>query len=127
MRSTRQRIKGNLTPREAKLTQGDRLLQGLADSRELVRWAYDAKVGAISEIFPVGDDYVVAVVTEIDNEDYTPIEKVANNIRQTLITDKKFEKIVSEMKRFDYRRGRPKPWYRSRSFRRCPLRIVLYP
>ena len=90
--------KGNLTPREAKLTQGDRLLQGLADSRELVRWAYDAKVGAISEIFPVGDDYVVAVVTEIDNEDYTPIEKVANNIRQTLITDKKFEKIVSEMK-----------------------------
>lgn len=43
--------KGNLTPREAKLTQGDRLLQGLADSRELVRWAYDAKVGAISEIF----------------------------------------------------------------------------
>ena len=90
--------KGNLTPREAKLTQGDRRLQGLADSRELVRWAYDAKVGAISEIFPVGDDYVVAVVTEIDNEDYTPIEKVANNIRQTLITDKKFEKIVSEMK-----------------------------
>ena len=63
-----------------------------------MRWAYDAKVGAISEIFPVGDDYVVAVVTEIDNEDYTPIEKVANNIRQTLITDKKFEKIVSEMK-----------------------------
>lgn len=55
-------------------------------------------MGAISEIFPVGDDYVVAVVTEIDNEDYTPIEKVANNIRQTLITDKKFEKIVSEMK-----------------------------
>ena len=46
----------------------------------------------------MGDDYVVAVVTEIDNEDYTPIEKVANNIRQTLITDKKFEKIVSEMK-----------------------------
>ncbi len=90
--------KGNLTPREAKLTQGDRLLQGLADSRELVRWAYDAKVGAISDIFPVGDDYVVAVVTEIDNEDYTPIEKVANNIRQTLITDKKFENIVSEMK-----------------------------
>ena len=30
------------------------------------------------------------LVTEIDNEDYTPIEKVANNIRQTLITDKKF-------------------------------------
>lgn len=90
--------KGSLTPREVKLTQGERTLQGLANSREVARWAYDAKVGNISEIFPVGNDYVVAVVTEIDDNAYTPMKKVADDIRQKLVIDKKSEKIVSDMK-----------------------------
>ena len=52
-----------ITPRVATLTQGERTIRGLEDSREVARWAYGAKVGEMSKIFNVGDDYVIAILT----------------------------------------------------------------
>ena len=48
------------TPRVASLAQGERTIRGLEDSREVARWAYGAETGDLSEIFTVGNDYVVA-------------------------------------------------------------------
>lgn len=87
-----------LTPRVATLKQGERTLQGLDKSRELVRWAYDAEVGEISEIFTIGNDYVVAMVTEIDDNTYTPLKRVEEDIRKILIRDKKYEEVVDQLK-----------------------------
>ncbi|MBR5464476.1 MAG: SurA N-terminal domain-containing protein [Alistipes sp.] len=86
-----------VTPRVATLVQGDRTVRGLLDSREVARWAYGAKVGDVSEIFTVGDDYVVATLTAIDNEEYTPVEKVASQIRVQIMRDKKFESLQGQM------------------------------
>ena len=86
-----------VTPRVATLMQGERTIRGLEDSREVARWAYGAKVGDVSEIFTVGDDYVIATLTEIDNEEYNDIQNVAASIRQQLLRDKKYEYIVSQM------------------------------
>lgn len=86
-----------VTPRVATLVQGDRMIRGLEDSREVARWAYGAKVGDISEIFTVGDDYVIATLTAIDKEEYTPVEKVAPQIRMQLMRDKKFEAMKAQM------------------------------
>lgn len=86
-----------ITPRVAKINQGDRTIRGLENSREIVRWASDAKKGEISEIFKVGDDYVVAMLTEIDNENYTPVAKVADAIRRVLVRDRKYEAIAKEV------------------------------
>lgn len=86
-----------VTPRVATLVQGDRTIRGLEDSREVARWAYGAKVGDISEIFTVGDDYVIATLTSIDKEEYTPVEEVAAQIRMQLARDKKFELVKAQM------------------------------
>ena len=86
-----------LTPRTASLVQGDRTIRGLEDSREVARWAYGAKVGDVSEIFSVGDDYVIATLTDIDNNDYMDVEKVAAQIRAQLLRDKKYEYIKVQM------------------------------
>lgn len=86
-----------VTPRVATLVQGDRMIRGLEDSREVARWAYGAKVGDISEIFTVGDDYVIATLTGIDKEEYTSVEKVAQQIRMQLMRDKKFEAAKAQM------------------------------
>ena len=43
-----------VTPRVARLAQGDRTIRGLEDSRDVARWAYGAEVGDVSEIFTVG-------------------------------------------------------------------------
>ncbi len=86
-----------LTPRVATLTQGERTIRGLEDSRDVARWAYGAEEGDLSEIFKVGKDYVVAVLTEIDDEAYTPVSKVATQIRSQLLRDKKYDYILKEL------------------------------
>lgn len=86
-----------MTPRIATVNQGDRTIRGLEDSREIIRWAVDAKKGQISEIFKVGNDYVVAMLTDIDNNEYASVEKVADGIRRILLRDKKYEEMVKEL------------------------------
>ena len=86
-----------VTPRVATLVQGDRTIRGLEDSREVARWAYGAKVGDVSEIFTVGDDYVIATLTAIDKNEFTPVEKVASQIRMQVARDKKFEAAKAQM------------------------------
>lgn len=86
-----------VTPRVASLSQGERTIRGLEDSRDVARWAYGAKEGDISEIFTVGKDYVIATLTEIDDEEYTPVEKVATQIRAQVLRDKKYDYIVKEL------------------------------
>ena len=70
-----------VTPRVATLTQGDRTIRGLDDSRDVARWAYGAKKGDVSEIFSVGKDYVIAMLTDIDDDDYASLQKVAAQVR----------------------------------------------
>lgn len=79
------------------ITQGERSIRGLEDSREIVRWAYGAKKGDVSEIFNVGKDYVVAVVTDVDNEEYTPVNKVAAQIKTRLLREKRFDMIAAQL------------------------------
>ena len=84
-----------LTPRMAIVSQGERAIRGLDDSREIVRWAYGAKRGDLSEIFKVGKDYVVALLTGIDNNDYASLEKVSAQVRSAVLRDKKYAYIVA--------------------------------
>lgn len=85
-----------LTPRAATIYNSDRVVRGLDKSHEIVRWAYGAKKGDLSEIFKVGKDYVVAVLTEIDDNEYRSLSSVEPQIRTALLRDKKYESIVSE-------------------------------
>lgn len=86
-----------VTPRVATLTQGDRTIRGLEDSRDVARWAYGAKKGDVSEIFSVGKDYAIAMLTEIDDNDYASLQKVAAQIRAQVLRDKKYEYILKEL------------------------------
>ena len=86
-----------VTPRVASLAQGERTIRGLEDSRDVARWAYGAEVGDVSEIFPVGKDYVIAMLTEIDDNEFAPIEKVSAQIRAQVLRDKKYDYIVKEL------------------------------
>ena len=86
-----------VTPRIASLAQGERTIRGLEDSRDVARWAYGAEVGDVSEIFPVGKDYVIAMLTEIDDNEFAPLEKVPAQIRAQVLRDKKYDYIVKEL------------------------------
>ena len=86
-----------VTPRLGRIQQGDRLVAGLDNSREIVRWANDAEENEISKIFDLGDAYVVAFLTEIDDTEYMPLDETSQfSIAQTLRRDKKFEMLKAK-------------------------------
>lgn len=86
-----------VTPRVARVMQGDRTVSGLLDSRELARWAHGAEIGELSEIMTIGGSYVVAMVTEIDNSTYVPVSEKQYEISRTLARDKKFEILKEKL------------------------------
>lgn len=86
-----------VTPRIARIAQGERSISGLENSREVARWAYGAKEQEISEIFNLGNAYVVAMLTDIDESEYTPMNEVYYNISLILLRDKKFDMIKEKL------------------------------
>lgn len=90
--------KGNLHPintPEIKVT--DFSIQGLGSSRSLVRWVYSANLGEVSESFPIGDKYVVAIVTEINHKGTMSLTKVRPLIEPILKNQKKTDLISAKI------------------------------
>ncbi|MFR9523851.1 MAG: SurA N-terminal domain-containing protein [Rikenellaceae bacterium] len=83
--------------RTASLTAGERTVRNIVDSREIARWAYGAEVGDISDVFKTDNGYVVAMLTEVDDEPYRSLATVSPMIRTTLLRDKKFAAAASSM------------------------------
>jgi peptidyl-prolyl cis-trans isomerase D len=72
-------------------------IQGIGSSRSLVRWIYSAKAGEVSESFPVGDKYVVALVTEINQKGTVTLGKAKPMIEPILRNQKKEELIAKKI------------------------------
>ncbi len=75
--------------RNARIRNTDRTVSGFSDARELVRWAYNNKVGKVSDVMEIDGDYVVATVTNIRKEGYMPIEEVSTRIANQLRNESK--------------------------------------
>lgn len=86
-----------ITPRTATLAQGERTLRGMEDSRELVRWAFGAEKGDLSQIIDVDKDHVIAIVTDIDDEKVASFDQVKSQINNMMMRDKKYDYIVKEL------------------------------
>lgn len=91
--------KENITPRFATdITQEDKTLPGLENSREIIRWAFENKEGSISSIFDMSDKYVIAALTGLKKKGFAPLEIVRPEIEVALKKQKKIEKLAAEIK-----------------------------
>jgi peptidyl-prolyl cis-trans isomerase D len=80
------------------LESADRL-GAIDNTKEVTRWAFEAKKGQVSSIFTINNNYfVVAAVTGIHEEGYTPINEVASSIRNILYSKQYAEKKSAEVK-----------------------------
>lgn len=70
----------------------------LKNSREIVRWAFEAKQGQVSDVFTCGDQFVVAALTEVKDGEYRPIEDVRAELIITATNNKKAEYIKNQLK-----------------------------
>lgn len=70
----------------------------LPQARELVRWLYnDAKLGQISPVFELGDDYVVAVMAEHVPAGTAPLVQVRDEIALKVRNEHKARTIMAQL------------------------------
>ncbi len=83
--------------RTATITNGDRSIRAIADSREIARWAYGAEVGNLSEVFKTDEGYIVAMLTEVDDNEYRSMESLKSSITSTIRREKKFTEAAKSL------------------------------
>lgn len=92
-------VKQNLNKRIAdNIRENDKNIPGLEQPRELIRWAYTAKIGDVSKVFTFGDKYVIAHLTNIKNKGVLPLEEVKEQVAAEVRKQKKSELLVEKIK-----------------------------
>lgn len=70
----------------------------LPQARELVRWLYnDAKIGQVSPVFELGNNYVVAIMTQGVPRGTAPLEQVRDEITFKVKNEHKANQIVARI------------------------------
>lgn len=69
----------------------------LKQSRPIVRWAFKANEGDVSDVFECGEQFVVVLLDEVHDGEYRSLANVSAELRQELLKDKKAELIMKEM------------------------------
>lgn len=72
----------------------------LTSSRAIVRWAFEANEGQVSDVFECGDLFVVAALTEVNDGDYRSLEAVRPELLVEATNNKKAEYIQQELSQY---------------------------
>ena len=79
------------------LESADRL-GAVEHTKEVTRWAFDAKVGDVSNIITVDNNYfIIAALKGIHKEGYTDLKEVSSQISSVLYNEKAGEKKAAEV------------------------------
>ena len=81
-----------------KMPESTSRLGSVEHTKEVTRWAFEAKVGQVSNIISIDNKYyVVAALKGIHKEGFTPVEEVAARIRPVLYQEKAAAKKTAEV------------------------------
>ena len=81
-----------------KMLESANRLGSVEDTKEVTRWAFDSKVGQVSNIITVNNNYfIVAALKGISKEGYMPVKDVASSIKSVLYSEKASEKKAAEV------------------------------
>jgi len=79
------------------LTQVTNVIAGLDNPRELIRWVFENEKGAVSEVYELGDRYVIATITETREKGIAKLEQVLEKVEAGAKQEKKAEQILSDV------------------------------
>ena len=69
----------------------------LAQSRPIVRWAFETKEGKVSDVFECDDNFVVATLVRVNNAEYKSVDDVAVELQMELKNDKKAQQLIASL------------------------------
>ena len=82
----------------SKMAEGTNRLGAVEGTKEIARWAFEAKKGDVSSIFTINNNYfVVAAMTGVYEEGYTDLKEVSASIRNILYREKAAQKKAAEV------------------------------
>ena len=91
-------IQQNLNKRIASnLGENSRQIPGLTSARQIVRWAFEAKRGQVSDVFTIDNSYVVAVLKNVRKDGFASIDDVKTEIEMNIRRERKGELIASQL------------------------------
>ncbi len=71
----------------------------IKDSRQIVRWAFEAKEGEVSStVYDCGDQYIIATLTDVNEEEYRPLEMVRGELTYLATNKAKYEYVAGLIK-----------------------------
>jgi peptidyl-prolyl cis-trans isomerase D len=70
----------------------------LKASRPIVRWAFEAKEGQVSDVFECGQQFIVAALTEVNDGEYRPLEAVRAELTYEATNNAKAKYIADQIK-----------------------------
>lgn len=79
------------------LKENDFQVGALSDARQLVKWAFGAKQGEVSDVFPVKDDYVVAILDQVVKGDIPDVNTARPMVEGIIRNKKKSEEIRKKL------------------------------
>lgn len=79
------------------LQKNQEQVNGLPQSRRVVRWAFEAKEGDVSDIFECGSNIIVATLKNINESEYRELADVSAELRQELLNEKKAAVLKEQM------------------------------
>lgn len=74
-------------------------LPGLANAREVVRWAFDEKreIGDVSQVFDLEGRYVIAILTEIREKGNPTLDQIKEFIEPLVKREKKAQQLITKI------------------------------
>jgi peptidyl-prolyl cis-trans isomerase D len=96
---TEQAREFGLDPRFApNITKDQQVIPGIDDPLQITKWAYNAEINSVSNIFSQSDEkYIVAVLTEAKEEGYASLESVKAEVTLAVKKEKKAEKLAETL------------------------------
>lgn len=82
------------------LTSASHNIAGIRGTRDAIKWAFDeAKEGDVSQLYECGENnhLMLITLTAVNKEGYRSLDKVKDAIAEEVKTDKKAEKLISEL------------------------------
>ena len=76
----------------------DYRIGNIKNSRQVVRWAFEQKDGAVSDVFECDDKFIVATISNLNKDEYKSLSSVSDDIKYELLKEKKADYVVEKMK-----------------------------
>ena len=70
----------------------------LKGSRAIVRWAFEAKEGAVSDVFECGQQFIVAALTEVNDGEYRSLNAVRAELTYETTNNAKAAYLMKQLK-----------------------------